>query len=192
MNNQLKLSSLITLFLLTGSLFFIACSTSNSTEVDKKAAAVKVNQQERPYQISENEAANVKLVTDYVEAILNGDEAKVRSLVNEGFMERGPSAKDSMTIDEAIAFWGNVQKNNSDQKAGIIAASSLTVNQGNLKGEWAHLWGTYTAINKETKEAVTIPWHSGFFIKNNKISMRGSYWDNLSISLQLGQVAPVE
>ena len=193
MKKSIKLSSLITLFLLTGSLFFISCSTNNSTEADNKSMAVKVNQQqERPYQISENEAANVKLVTEYIEAILDGNGGKVKSLVNEGFMERGPSAQDSMTVDEAIAFWGNVKKTDSDQKSGILAASSFTVNQGNLKGEWAHLWGTYTAIDKKTKEAVTIPWHSGFFIENNKISMRGSYWDNLSISLQLGQVAPVE
>ena len=193
MKDQLKTVQLITFSLVAASLFLFACSSEQSNEADKSSNAIQVNQEKaRPYDISKNEKANMKLVNEYVDAMMNANADKVKSLVNEGFKEYGPAAKDSMTVDEALAFWENVNKTSADQKAGTLYMIAIQVNEGPLKGDWLDVWGNYTAIDKETKENIIIPWHSAFFIENNKISSRRSWWDNLAPSLQLGNVAVVE
>ena len=197
MRNQIKFFSLANVLLVSIPLLLVNCSVdhsdANAAVIEEGSTAVQVNQEKaRFYDISENEEANMALAKEYMAATLAADGDKMSSLVNDGFMGYGPSATDSTNIAGAIATWEATKNARSDQSMGLAAMTALTVNEGNLKGDWVHAWGVYTAVDKETQQSYRVPWHSAIFIENNKISKSWGFYDRLAPSLQFGQVKPVE
>ncbi|MEM6320324.1 MAG: hypothetical protein AAF960_21830 [Bacteroidota bacterium] len=137
MKNTIKTFSVLGLFLLINSFSLLNCSTNTSNEVSETSNAVKVNQaKQRPYDISENEAANMQLVEEYIAATMNLNEAKIRILLSEDYMDYGPAATDSLDLDGTIAFFREFDRLYMNQKAGIAYMTALRVNEGNLRGEW--------------------------------------------------------
>jgi hypothetical protein len=117
---------------------------------------------------------------------LAADGEKIRSMVNEDFISYGPSANDSATIDQVITSWTTVNEARSNQDAGVGASNSIMVHEGNLAGDWANVWGEYTATDNATGYKFRVPWHAWYRIENGKISATGAYFDNLAPSLATG------
>ncbi|TXD51334.1 hypothetical protein [Polaribacter sp. IC063] len=157
-----------------------------------KVAAAETPKELAAYEVSPNEETNVKIVSSYINALLTNDQETAKSLVGDGFMNYGPSSKDSLDIKGVIQYWDNIYKARSNQDSGIIATTSLRVNEGNLAGEWVHVWGNYSANLNNSDYTYNLPFHSAFVIKDNKIVRTQTWYDNLSIALDLGSVAPVQ
>jgi limonene-1,2-epoxide hydrolase len=62
---------------------------------------------------------------------------------------------------------------------------SVSVKDGNQKGDWVLLWGNISSENKSGK-TITVPFNSVFKIEDEKIAMEVDYYDNMSIVKQLG------
>jgi hypothetical protein len=157
-----------------------------------KTAAAETPKELAPYEVSPNEKANLKIANDYLQALLTNDQEKAKSLVGEGFMSFGPTNKDSLNIEGVTAYWGKIAENRSNQDLGISAATSLRANEGNLAGEWVHLWGDYSANLNDSDYVFDLAWHGVFMLKDNKIIYGRTWYDSLSIALDLGSVVPVQ
>jgi hypothetical protein len=171
------------LLLLVISSVLYACQSKTDPASNSKEVA--------PYEVSPNSEANLKIVNEFREALMTNDSEKAKSLVADGFMSYGPSRKDSLNIEGVINYMDQRSKNRSNVDAGIIAATALRVNEGDLAGEWVHLWGNYTATVNDSGYVIDVPWHSGYLIKDNKIIFTRAWYDNLSPSLDSGLVVPV-
>lgn len=179
--NILTRHSLLLLLIITA---FYACQPKTETVPSPKDVAL--------YEVSPNEKENVKLVNDYINALLASEYEKAKGLVSEGFMNYGPSKKDSTDIDGVTSGWAKEAKVRSNQDVGIYATTSLKVNEGKSAGEWVYVWGNYTATLNDSGYTFDVPWHRVYFIKDNKIEFTRAWFDNLSVALDRGSVAPVE
>jgi hypothetical protein len=157
-----------------------------------KAAADPTPKEVVPYEVSPNGEANLKVVNDYMQALLTNDQEKAKSLVGESFMSFGPSNKDSLNIEGVTSHWATLAESRSNQDLGIAAATSLRVNEGNLAGEWVHLWGDYSATLNDSDYVFDLAWHAAFAIKDNKIIYGRTWYNSLPIALDLGSVALVQ
>jgi hypothetical protein len=145
-----------------------------------------------PYEVSPDAEANLKIVHEYMDALLTNDQEKLNSLVGEGFMSYGPARKDSSNIEEIASVWAGIAKLRSNQDLGVSAMTALRVNEGLFVGDWVHLWGNYTATLNDGDYTFDVPWHSAYFIKDNKIVLTRTWYDSLAIALDLGAVTSVE
>lgn len=168
----------------------ICICTFSCKETETKEEASVVEEETRPYDISPNEEANIKLVSEFIDALISNKQDKVKSLVTGDFMDYGPSIKDSMNIDQLTYAWAKIDSTRANQDAGVFVATSLVVNEGDLAGDWVNVWGTYTANEKSSNYAYNAPWHRVFRVKEGKISFSRAWFDNLAISLELGTVIP--
>lgn len=168
----------------------ICLATFSCKEAETKEEAPLAEEKVRPYDISANEDANIKLVSEFIDALITNKQDKIRSLVTDDFMDYGPSQKDSMNIDQLTYAWTAIDSTRSNQDAGVFVVTALVVNEGDLAGEWVNVWGTYTAKEKNSGYEYDAPWHRVFKINNDKISFSRAWFDNLAISLDLGRVIP--
>jgi hypothetical protein len=144
----------------------------------------------RMYDISPNEEANIALVNEFIDAILNSRFDEAKSMVTSDYMEKGPSAKDSMNVDQMIARWTAVNSERSNQDAGVLIATSLVVNEGDLAGDWVNIWGDYTATLNGSDYKYDVPWHRVVRIIDGKISYAHAWFDNLAPAMDIGSVVP--
>ena len=177
--------SLLSLLMIT---FIMVLSCKQKEEAEAVAEApVESN---RLYDISANEEANIQMAKDFVHAVLAGNSEKVRSLVHSDFYNYGPGSKDSLSLDEFLAGWETTSAARTDQDPGIMIGTSLTVNEGDLEGDWVNLWGTYTA--KQGDYTFNVPWHRVFLVQEGKFIMSRSWFDRLSSGLDMGVYQAVE
>ncbi|MBV1923489.1 MAG: nuclear transport factor 2 family protein [Flavobacteriaceae bacterium] len=166
----------------------ICLTTFSCKDAETKEEAPAVEEKARAYDISSNEDANIKLVSEFIDALITNKQDKVRSLVTDDFMDYGPSQKDSMNIDQLTYAWTAIDSLRSNQDAGVFVATALVVNEGDLAGEWVNVWGTYTAKENSSGYEYSAPWHRVFKVNDDKISFSRAWFDNLAISLDLGTV----
>lgn len=164
----------------------IFCACQPKTELASSPVEVAA------YEKSPDAEANLKIVNEYMDALLTNDQEKLKSFVGEGFMGYGPSRKDSSNIEEIASVWAGISKLRSNQDLGISGMTALRVNEGQYVGEWVQLWGNYTATLNDGGYAYDVPWHSNFFIKDNKIVWTRTWYDSLETALDLGAVTSVE
>jgi hypothetical protein len=180
----------LSIYLVLACIISLAVFSCNEKATTTEAAAEKVTAP--PYEPSPNEEANIKLVSDFIAALVATDDEKAKSMVSNEFMDNGPGKKDSATIDQMTARWATNLKERSNQDPGIYAANSLQVNEGDFAGQWVHVWGNYTADVNGSDYKYDVPWHRVFIITDGKISFSQVWYDSLSTALDLGAVVPVE
>ncbi len=127
--------------------------------------------------------ADMKVVGDYVKALVSGDLDKAKTLLAPNFMGRGPSSLDSANTEKTVANWQANYKVQSDRKVGFVTQSHKVLS-GNLKGNWVSLWGTYTFTQME--KTISIPFQYTAKVADGKIVRDLIYFDNLSVVRQLG------
>lgn len=138
-------------------------------------------------EISPNMDRDVETVTAYMNALLSADSAAIRGYVADDFISYYmTSPMDSTDADGHIASWKGIGEQRSDQKNEIIAASSLRVNDGQFKGDWVQIWGTYSATMNDSGTAIEVPYFVNLNIVDGKISREYGYYDRLGINMKLG------
>lgn len=175
-------------------LFFLSLlvvfSCKQQEETETMADAPEAS--DRMYDISANDEANIQMAKDFVQATLAGDTEKARSLVHADYWDYGPGAKDSLSLDDFLAAWEETSAARTDQDPGIMIGTALTVNEGDLAGDWVNLWGSYTA--KQGDYTFNVPWHRVFLIQEGKFIMSRVWYDRLASGLEMGvyQAVPAE
>jgi len=127
--------------------------------------------------------ADIKVVSDYVNALVNNEMAKAEQLLTEKYIGYGPAINDSINKQENINSWNQNHKVRTNQKVGFVT-QTFRVLQGNLQGDWVSQWGNYT-FTQNGKE-IKLPYQFTARVSNGKIDRSTIYFDNLSILLQLG------
>ena len=127
--------------------------------------------------------ADIKVVGDYIKALVSGDLDKAKTLLAPNFKGRGPSSLDSANVEKTVANWQANYKVQSDRKIGFVTQSHKVLS-GNYKGSWVSLWGTYTFT--QTEKTISIPFQYTAKVADGKIVSDRIYFDNLSVVRQLG------
>lgn len=186
MKNILKPLSLLFSLLAVASISFYSCTPAASDAPAEVAASSRI------YHVSENDSSNIALATEYLNSLVMGDGSVAQSMVSESFMSYGPAEGDSATIDEVVAQWAANAASRTNQQAGIFISNGLTVTEGPVTGDWAIMWGTYTANDTKSGVDVTVPWNSVTKIEDGKIVQVRAWFDNLAPSMAVGAVVPAK
>ncbi len=134
--------------------------------------------------------ADMKVVGDFVNALVSGDLDKAKSLAAPTYIGRGPSRLDSANIDKELTSWKANYKTQSDRKVAFVT-QTFKVLSGNLKGNWVSLWGDYTFT--QAGKTITFPFQYTASVADGKVTSARIYYDNLYILSQLGfKVTPPE
>jgi ketosteroid isomerase-like protein len=187
MKNNFRFISYLFSLLALASVSFYSCTPATS-----EAAAEDTAQNKPTYHVSENDAANIAIVTNYLNSLVTGDGSVAQGLVNANFMSYGPSVGDSATIEQVMAQWVTNAATRTEQEAGLFASNGLTVTDGPFTGDWVMLWGRYTCNDNKSGLDLTVPWHSVNKIENGKISLTRAWFDSLAPSLAVGAVVPAK
>jgi ketosteroid isomerase-like protein len=156
-------------------IILLALTSTNAQENELKYKDVVV---ENP-----DAEADMKVVSDYVNALVNNELGKAEKLLAEEFMGYGPAVNDSINKKNTINNWKENHKVRTNQKVGFVT-QTFRVLQGDLKGDWVSHWGTYTFT--QNGRNVTIPYQVTARVSNGMINRSTIYFDNLSVQQQLG------
>ncbi len=137
-----------------------------------------------------NAEADIKVVGDFIDALVSKDLDKVKSLLADDYLGYGPAPTDSSTVAQTIATWEENYKTQSDLKFNSVS-ETFRVLQGDLKGDWVSVWGDWTFT--QDGKTVTFPLQYTARVADGKINTGRVYYDRLYIVEQLGyKVTPPE
>lgn len=143
--------------------------------------------QERSYKetVVENPTyeEDIKVVTDYVNAITNNNMAVVESLLADDYVGSGPSNGDTQTKAELIESWKEAHKVRTNENNEYVY-NTFRVLEGDLKGDWVSVWGTYTFT--ENGKDISLPYQFTAHVKDKKIQKSVIYYDNLAVIKAMG------
>lgn len=145
------------------------------------------NAQDKSYKetVTENPTAeeDIKVVAMYLDALVNNKMDEAAKLLAEEYVSSGPSNGETSTKAEEIEAWKNAHKVRSNQKNDYVY-NSFRVLEGDYKGDWVSVWGTYTFAQNETE--IVMPYQYTAKVEDGKIQGAGVYYDNLAVARALG------
>ncbi len=165
---SLKKILLIGLFIVTGNLSFAQDKAPNYKEVVTQNL---------------NAEADIKVVSDYTNALVNNKMEEAAKHLSEKYMGYGPAENDSINKKDTIEDWKKSHLVRSNQKVSFLS-ESFTVLQGDLEGNWVSQWGTY--VFTQNGKEITLPFQSTSQVSNGKIDTNRIYFDNLAVVMALG------
>ncbi|WCO02733.1 hypothetical protein [Psychroserpens ponticola] len=126
---------------------------------------------------------DLKIVTDYLDAVINNKMDIVDNLLSDTYVNNGPSNGESSTKAEEIASWKDIHKIRTNQKNEYVV-NTWRVLEGDYKGHWVSIWGTYTFTQDGAD--IILPYQYTAMVENGKIQKSVIYYDNLAIAKAMG------
>jgi ketosteroid isomerase-like protein len=126
---------------------------------------------------------DIKVVSDYIDALMTNKMDVVSSLVADDHVGMGPANGDTQTKAELVANWTEYNKIRTNQKNDYVR-NSFRVNGGDLAGDWVSVWGTYSFT--ENGIDIILPYQYTAQVENGKILKSAIYYDNLAIAEMRG------
>ncbi len=134
--------------------------------------------------------ADMKVVGDFVNALVSGELDKAKTLASPAYVGRGPAPSDSANIEQMITNWKENYKTQMDRKVSFVT-QTFRVLSGSLMGNWVSLWGDYTF--KEAGKTISFPFQYTARVANGKVMGDRIYYDRMFILTQLGfKITPPE
>jgi ketosteroid isomerase-like protein len=135
--------------------------------------------------VSQNPTAeeDLKVVSDYLDAIVNNKMDVVESLLSDDYISAGPSNGETSTKAEEITNWKEAHKVRTNQKNEYVV-NSWRVLDGDYKGDWVSIWGTYTFT--ENGKEIVLPYQYTAMVDGGKIQKAVIYYDNLAVVTAMG------
>ena len=130
-----------------------------------------------------NAEADIKIVSDYSNALVNNKMDEAEKQLSEKYMAYGPAANDSINKKDEIAGWKKSHMSRTNEKVSFVS-ESFRVLQGDLKGNWVSQWGTYNFT--ENGKDISLPYQVTARVANGKIEMSRIYYDNMAVLVALG------
>lgn len=159
-------TSAIVLFLIIGQITFAQAKSHNET-------------------VTENPTAeeDLKVVGDYLEASINNNMDKAACLIADSYIDAGPDYQEIETKVEHSATWKEAHKSRENEKNDFVS-QTFRVIDGDLKGDWVSVWGTYTFT--ENAIEVNLPYQFTTMVDERKISQSIIYYNRLGVSTAMG------
>ena len=127
--------------------------------------------------------ADMKVVSDYVKALVNNKMMEAEKLLSEKYMGYGPAVNDSISKQQTIATWKEAHKMRTNEKVGFVT-QTFRVLQGELAGDWVSHWGTYSFT--QNGKNIELPYQLTALVTDGKIVRSTIYFDNLAVIEALG------
>jgi ketosteroid isomerase-like protein len=127
--------------------------------------------------------ADIKLVSDYVNNLVNGDVDKATSVLAANYKGYGPGPNDSTNVEQTAEGWKKGNANQTNRKVGFVP-ETFNVKAGDLAGHWVATWGSYSFT--ENGKDVSFPFQYTAHVKDGKIDQDRIYYDQLYILKTLG------
>jgi ketosteroid isomerase-like protein len=126
---------------------------------------------------------DIKVVSDYLNALVAADFDKAKGLVAVNYKGYGPGPQDSATIEQAIKFWQANDSTETNRKIEFTPAT-FKVLSGTYEGNWVAMWGDYSCT--QAGKDLRFPFQYTAHITNGKIDQDIVYYDRLYIYQALG------
>lgn len=134
--------------------------------------------------------ADIKVVSDYVNALVSGNTDKAKALLAAKFKGYGPAPTDLATVAQTISNWQRTYQMQANRKVEFVT-QTFHVKAGALRGNWVSMWGNYSFT--EGSKSVKFPFQYTAHVTNGKIDQDRIYYDQLYIVSALGyKVTPPE
>lgn len=130
-----------------------------------------------------NAETDMKVVSDFINALTNDNLEKANSLLAEKYKGYGPSPLDSSTTEQTINSWKESNKIQLNRKVSFVT-QTFRVLLGDLKGNWVSVWGDY-GFTQDGK-SVSFPFQYTARVTNGKIDTDRIYYDRMYIFQTLG------
>lgn len=131
---------------------------------------------------------NVKLVSNYIEAVENLDYDAMDKFLAEGYMGYGPSVNDSINKPQAIANWKmNVESLYEDIHYDQSRVVAITVPDGPNKGNWVSNWAQLNIKYQGTEDDQVVIWANTIYrVEAGKIISSYTFYNEADVMEQLG------
>ncbi len=130
---------------------------------------------------------NINLVKSYVKAVEDLDFKAMEDFLADDYLGVGPSHGDSIRKDEAVENWKSHVENLYEKIQYTRSKfASISIPEGENKGEWVANWAELNIVYKNGRGSVTILANTNYLIKNGKISKSLTFYNEADALRQLG------
>lgn len=161
----LKMFKMKYLFFVVMSLIIFSCSSGNNKDTQ-----------------------NISLVKKYVEAVENFDYETMASLLDDNYLGIGPSSTDSIQKTQAIESWQQSSELYSKIKYNRAQYIAVTIDEGDLTGDWVSNWALVNIIYQEENRSVDLWANTVYQIENERITRSYTFYNEAEVLEQLGYV----
>jgi len=131
---------------------------------------------------------NKALVAQYTDVVTKGDTTSMATFLAENFRGYGPLLNDSTDRAKEISNWSRSWKNEFSsidfKRAGMIAFTNPA--NGPYPGDWIADWAVITVNYKNGYKPFTFWWHGVSRIKDGKIEVSRSFYNQNDFFTQQG------
>lgn len=138
---------------------------------------------------------NIELVKSYVKSVENMDFDAMGKYLDDNYLGLGPSYGDSIRKNEAVENWkSNVTNLYEKIHYNRSKFASVTIPEGDNKGEWVANWAELTIVYKNNAGSVTLWTNSNYLVENDKILRSITFYNEADALRQLGYtlIQPIE
>ncbi|CAN5321386.1 hypothetical protein BH23BAC3_BH23BAC3_34620 [soil metagenome] len=143
----------------------------------------------------ENAESNLKLITNYVEALQNEDVGTMNEQFSESAMIYGlGGGMDSLDVTQHQEFYENSTSQYSHAISNTVYLPVKVTDSSGPEGEWILAWGVNTITHKQTGKKTEVPYQLTSLVEDGKIVLMRYYYDVLDILQNNGWTlaSPVE
>lgn len=132
---------------------------------------------------------NIDLVKNYIKSVEELDFDSMGKFLDENYLGMGPSYGDSINKAEAIENWkSNVADLYEKIHYNRSRFASVTIPDGENKGEWVANWAELNIIYKNGKGSVNIWANTNYLIQDGKIIKSLTFYNEADAMRQLGYI----
>jgi hypothetical protein len=130
---------------------------------------------------------NIDLVKNYIKSVEELDFDSMGKFLDENYLGLGPSYGDSINKNQAVENWKSNVENLYDKiHYNRSRFASVTIPEGENKGEWVANWAELNIVYKNGKGTVTIWANTNYLIENGKILRSLTFYNEADVMRQLG------
>ncbi len=132
---------------------------------------------------------NKAIVDKYMKATMDGDTATMKDMLTDDFKDYSPVYGDSSNKAQYMTIMENIFSTTTANYQQIAElAINVKENKPGLEpaGDWVMTWGNLTANYKNGHPSATFKYHCVFLIRDGKIALTSSYYDEADLMRQEG------
>jgi len=137
--------------------------------------------------VDKKHSENMELVKSYIHAVETLDFDSMDTFLDDNYLGLGPSYGDSIGKAEAIENWEWAVTNLYEKiHYNRLQLASVTIKDGDAKGDWVASWAELNIVYKDGVGDVTIWANSNYLIENGKIVRSLTFYNEADALQQLG------
>ena len=137
---------------------------------------------------NEKDEQNISVIKKYVKAVENYDFETMALLLDDNYLGIGPSSTDSIQKPRAIESWQQTEGLYSKIKYNRAQYIAVTIDEGDLIGDWVSNWALVRIDYKKDKKSVDLWANTVYQIENEKIIRTYTFYNEAEVLEELGYV----